>query len=500
MGKKPVTPVEGGTSKARVLTRGQTRTPTGPRQKGATPSWLEGGVGLSKRVIREEQRKDPGSVDAMMWIHNGCRPEKEDILSAGLDVKFLWGNFECLVMVDGLLCRRVGPLMDGSSKTTIYIPPSLRRKAITMCHDDITAGHFYFWKTVTRAKRYFSWAGMTKDVKIHCRACQVCATRKVAGRHQRAEMRHYDVGLPMEEISLDLMGPFPESSAGNKYVVVLVDSFSKWVEAYPIPNIEAKTVAEKVVMEFISRFGVPHTIKSDRGRQFECELFSEMCRLLEVEHRMSTPFHPQGNSKCERMVKVVGNLISSYCRDYKEWDANLPLLTLAYRSTVHEVTGFTPSYIMTGREVLLPLDIMTGVQEDEGRKHLPAYVEELKARLHQCFTEVRQHLRRAAERQKRYYNLHAHGDQHSRGDLVYLKETTRKKGVSPKLAPKWRGPYIIAARFGTVYEVLVSPTTTKVYHFDLLKKCHSDSPPAWIKRALKKLKAIEVQAPVNQRQ
>jgi len=208
---------------------------------------------------------------------------------------------------------------------------------------------------------------------------------------------------------------------------------------------------------------------------------------MEVEHRMSMPFHPQGNSKFERMIKVVSNLISSYCRDYKEWDANLPLLTLVYRSTVHEVTGFTPSYIMTGREVLLPLDIMAGVQEDEGRKHLPVYVEELKGRLHQCFTEVRQHLRKAAERQKRYYNLHAHGDQHSRGDLVYLKETTRKKGVSPKLAPKWRGPYIIVARFGTVYEVMVTPTSSKVYHFDLLKRCHTDCPPPWIRRALRKL-------------
>jgi len=290
----------------------------------------------------------------------------------------------------------------------------------------------------------------------------------------------------MEEISLDLMGPFPESSAGNKYVIVLVDSFSKWVEAYPIPNIEAKTVAEKVVMEFISRFGVPHTIKSDRGRQFECELFSEMCHLLEVEHRMSTPFHPQGNSKCERMVKVVGNLISSYCHDYKEWDANLPLLTLAYRSTVHEVTGFTPSYIMMGREVLMPLDIMIGV-EDQGRKHLPVYVEELKGRLHQCFAEVRHQLKKSAERQKRYYNLRSHGDQHDRGDLVYLKETTRKKGVSPKLAPKWRGPYIVVARFGTVYEVMVSPTTSKIYHFDLLKRCYNDCPPPWIRRALRKL-------------
>lgn len=464
--------------------------PTGQpnTSKGASPSWLEGGiVGLDKKVIREEQRKDPASVDAILWLHSGARPERHEITSTGLDAKYLWGNYECLKMVDGLLCKSIGPLMDGTTRTTVYIPPSLRKKAMSACHDNRTAGHFYFWKTLNRVKKYFNWGGMTKDVKIHCRACHICATKKVAGRNPRAEMRHYDVGYPMEEISLDLMGPFPESTAGNKYVIVLVDSFSKWIEAYPIPNIEAKTVAEKVVMEFVSRFGVPHTIKSDRGRQFECELFSEMCQLLEVEHKMSTPFHPQGNSRCERMVKVVGNLISSYCHDYKEWDINLPLLTLAYRSTVHEVTGFTPSFVMTGREVLLPLDIMVGVPEETQKKHLPVYVEELKARLHDCFAEVRRHLGKFAERQKRYYDLRSHGEQHQKGDLVYLKETTRKKGVSPKLAPKWKGPFVIAGRFGTVYEVMLSPTTTRVYHFDLLKKCHIESPPPWIKRALKKL-------------
>ena len=144
-------------------------------------------------------------------------------------------------------------------------------------------------------------------------------------------MRRYDVGSPMEEIAIDLMGPFPESDSGNKYVLVVVDSFSKWMEAYAIPNIEAKTVAERLVLEFISRFGVPMQIKSDRGRQFECELFREMCLLLDVSHKMSTPFHPQGNSRVECMVKVVGNLISAFCQTYTQWDKNLPLLTLAYR-------------------------------------------------------------------------------------------------------------------------------------------------------------------------
>ena len=477
------------TSKAtRVLTRGQARTPHGSSSRqAATPSWLEGGVGLDRKVIKEEQRKDPASVDALTWIHNGVKPEKEEIISGGMDAKFLWGNFDCLVIVDGLLCRRIGPLLNGVTRTTVYLPPSLRKKAMSVCHDSVTSGHFYYWKTLKKVKRHFVWGGMTKDVNIYCKACHICATKKVAGRHQRAEMRHYSVGAPMEEIALDLMGPFPESSSGNKYVIVLVDSFSKWMEAYPIPNIEAKTVAERVVMEFIARFGVPHYIKTDRGRQFECELFREMCRLLETDHKMSTPFHPQGNSRVERMVKVVGNLISSFCHDYKEWDVNLPLLTLAYRSTVHEVTGFTPNYIMTGREVLLPLDIMVGVDEDDPKPNVPEYVERLKGRLHECFTEVRGHMKKQAERQKRYYNLQIHGSQHQRGDLVYLKETTKKKGVSPKLAPKWKGPFVVVARFGTIYEVLITPTTSKLYHFDLLKPCYSDDPPKWTKRAIKRL-------------
>ena len=473
--------------KARVLTRGQSRTSTGPEtSQGAAPSWLEGGVGLTQKIILEEQRKDPASVEAIMWLHNGYKPTKEEIISTGPAYKFLWSNMDCLAVVNGILCRKIGPLADGSVKTTVYLPPSLRKKATSACHDTVTAGHFYYWKTLKKVKQHFTWEGINRDVLVYCRACHICATRKNAGRQQKAEMRHYSVGSPMEEVAIDLMGPFPESDAGNKYVVVLVDSFSKWVEAYAIPNMEAKTVAEKIVIEFVSRFGVPQQFKTDRGRQFECEVFAEMCKLLEADHKMSTPFHPQGNSRVERMVKVVGNLISSFCREYKNWDQNLPLLTLAYRSTIHEVTGYTPNFVMTGREAWLPLDVMmVGVAENP-RASLPEYVEQLKDRLETCFASVRVQLKKHAERQKRYYNLKSHGLELQKGDLVYLKETTRKKGISPKLAPKWKGPYAVVAKFGTVYELLISPTTTKVYHFDLLKRAYGDTPP-WIRRAFKRL-------------
>jgi len=474
--------------KARAITRG--RAPQARQDaKDATPSWLEGGVNLSKAVVRDEQLKDPAAVDALCWLQQGQKPGKDQILSAGVDTKFLWSNFDCLLVKDGVLYKQIGPLVDGSTQSTVYVPPSLRKESIRLCHDTQTAGHFYFWKTLNKLKKYFTWGGMSKDVHVYCQACHICATRKNAGRTPRAHMKRYDVGFPMEEVAIDLMGPFPESEAGNKYVLVIVDSFSKWMEAYPLPNIEAKTVAERFVLEFVSRFGVPYQIKTDRGRQFECELFKELCVLLEVNRKTSTPFHPQGNSRVERMVKVVGNLIAAFCQDYKQWDRHLPLLTLAYRCTIHEVTGFTPNFVMIGREVVLPLDVMMGVIPEEEKRGVPQYVQEVQRRLTTCFTEVRNHLKAYGERQRKYYNLSTNEKSFKPGDLVYLREKTRKIQVSPKLMPKWRGPYMVVKAFGTVFEILTGPKVSKLYHHDLLKACHLEQIPPWIKRARRRLAA-----------
>ena len=100
-----------------------------------------GGVCLDK-MLMDEQLKDPASVDALCWLRQGKRPDREGILSYGLDQKFLWGNFETLIVLDGLLCKRIGPLIDGTVKTTVYVPPSLRKEVLKQCHDTKTVGIF----------------------------------------------------------------------------------------------------------------------------------------------------------------------------------------------------------------------------------------------------------------------------------------------------------------------------------------------------------------------
>ena len=94
--------------------------------QGTTPSWMEGGVILDQSMLRDEHLKDPACMDALFWLQKGQKLDKESILSSGLDLKYLWGNFDCLVLQNGLVYKRIGPLVDGSSQTTVYMPPALR--------------------------------------------------------------------------------------------------------------------------------------------------------------------------------------------------------------------------------------------------------------------------------------------------------------------------------------------------------------------------------------
>ena len=104
----------------------------------------------------------------------------------------------------------------------------------------------------------------------------------------------------MDRLCSDILGPFPISERGNRFVLVVMDCFSKWVEAYAIPDLTAETVARKIVNEFISRFGNPLEFHTDQGRNYESNLFQEMCRLLEIHKTWTTPYHPSSNGSVER--------------------------------------------------------------------------------------------------------------------------------------------------------------------------------------------------------
>ena len=138
------------------------------------------------------------------------------------------------------------------------------------------------------------------DVKLRCQSCEDCARRKMTTPKYKAPLKNVQVGSPMQVVAVDILGPLPKSSNGNQYILVAGDYFTRWMEAYAIPNQEADTVAQKLTVEMFLRFSPPEQLHSDQGRQFESILVAEICKVLGIKKTRTTPYHPQGGGMVER--------------------------------------------------------------------------------------------------------------------------------------------------------------------------------------------------------
>ncbi|XP_045213107.2 protein NYNRIN-like [Mercenaria mercenaria] len=173
----------------------------------------------------------------------------------------------------------------------------------------------------------------------------------------------------MERCALDIQGPYPTSNKGMKYILVVGDYFTKFLQAIPLKCLETKYVATKLVNKFISLLGTPLELFSDRGSNFESTIFKEMCELLGIHKTRTTVGRPSSDGMIERANRVIQNMMTAFVdRNQRNWCEKLPLLVLAYNSSVHTSTGFSPSMMMFGREMNLPIDLAIGKPVDEKNK------------------------------------------------------------------------------------------------------------------------------------
>ena len=188
-------------------------------------------------------------------------------------------------------------------------------------HDGPTGGHFGLKKTLDKICDRFYWVGCSEDVDLYLKTCNVCNSRKGPTTRKQLNMRQFNVGAPFERLAIDILGPLPVTPRGNKYMVVVMDYFTKWPEAIPIKNQEALTVAEALLENVISRFGVPIELHSDQGRNFESELFSTLMRILGINKTRTTPLHPQSDGMVERFNKTIQDNLSKFVdNNQTDWD------------------------------------------------------------------------------------------------------------------------------------------------------------------------------------
>ena len=444
-------------------------------------NWVDG---YTAAELREKQMRDPHLQKLLMWAEAGKYPTADELAIEGRVVKLLYSCRTQLEVSDGVLYYR---WCDGDEDTLkLVVPQSLRMEVLKWCHDSKLAGHLGQYKTVDRVKQSFYWPEMARDVKKYILECHDCQMNKKATKPSRAALGSYHAGCALERVHIDILGPFPESTRKNKYLLMVVDQFTKWVEAYPLPDQKAEQCAREFLIQFCTRLGYPLELHSDQGTNFMSDLFSQICQLLEITRTRTTPYHPAGNGQVERYNRTLLAMIRCYInQDQRNWDEDIYFLTAALRATPQASTGLTPNLMMLGREVNQPVDVMLNTVRCKKAAAVDPheYVFRLQKAIDRACEVAREHLRTKQARQKRLYDLRKRQVSYERGDLVAVLQSARKRGRNPKLDATWLGPYVVQEVINPVLYRLAEQRRTHVLHHDRLKPYRGLHIPHWVEKA-----------------
>ena len=297
-------------------------------------NWLGSDVDIK---ISQSEDKAIKTIRDLMLI-SGERPT---IVTSDKELDILMKQWSVLEIKNNVLYRK-WENDDKSITLQLIVPKSIRKEIMIQLHNSRLAGHLGREKTLKKIQSRFYWPGMSTDVRRWCQNCMFCQKRKPGPGIGKSPMRHVDVSAPLDAIAIDIMGPLPVTENGNQYIMVVGDYFSKWTEAYALPVHTAQIVADKLVTEFICRYGTPLRIHTDQGREFESKLFTHLCRLLEIEKSRTTPYRPQSDGMIERFNRTLQQMLAMFVNEnHDDWDDHLPYLTSAYRTSVQESTVYS---------------------------------------------------------------------------------------------------------------------------------------------------------------
>ena len=358
---------------------------------------------LSPLQFRTHQMERKTIYHILGWKEAGKRPEWASITYLNFTTKVHWAQGDSLAVKEGVLYHWWELTKLGKVTWQLVLPKGLGTNVLKQLCDSPVGGHLGVCKTLAKVSERFYWIHCHCDIEEWCRRCNLFDTRKGPRVKQRSPVQLYNVGEPMECVAIDVLGPRPETDQGNKYILIAMDYFSKWPEAYALPNQEVVTVADVLVSQFFSWFGVPGELHSDQGQNFESSVFQEVRTLLRTHKTRTMALHPKSNGMVERYNRTIEAQLTTFVQDHqRDWDRHLPLLLMSYCSAVHETTKFTLAMLMFGRELHVPLDLLIGCpQEEPEDRGYPEYVERLRESVETVHNFARVHQQAGTLRMKR---------------------------------------------------------------------------------------------------
>ena len=417
---------------------------------------------ISMDEIREAQNDDKMVQSVLQILETGNRDE--------VNTRTLWpfiDKLDELFIDDNILYRCV---YEGHIQ--LILPPALHDKVLRLLHHEPTGGHLGVNRTVARFEENFYWPGIQKIMSNYIRSCLTCEKFKPSKENTRANLQQIISHQVLELVELDFIGPLTPTKQGHKYILSIIDHFSKYAVAYATFQQNTNTVID-CLKQYFSLFGIPERILTDQGRCFISKPFSDFLSLWGVAKATSTSYHPETQGLVERFNGTIISILKKYVFETPDtWDENLPLATFSYNTSVQRVNDVTPHEVMYGRKANTSLSTLVKNYSNLTPAEHVLKVQRDMQRINKIIIGNQEVARQKTEEK---YNEKSAGEVFSIGDYVLLYNPAVKLGDSKKFSPCYQGPFIIDRKIGEVnYHIKSTDGTLKeqTVHQNRLKRYH----------------------------
>ena len=366
-----------------------------------------------------------------------------------------------LITRDGRLFTR--------STGALYVPQgdALRTRLIRECHDSATAGHLGRDKTVEQMQRRFFWHGMTTRVGEYVTTCDACQRNKPSQRSTPGLLM--PIASPTcagHTWTMDLITGLPKSRSGNDAIVVWVCKFSKLRHYAACKTaISAPQLARLFVQTIVRLHGMPERVISDRDPRFTAHFWRAFWSTLGSTLDMGAAYHPESDGQTENANKTLEIMLRSVV-DFKQddWDEHLAAAELAFNCSKNATTGFTPFYLVYGREARMPLDLALAPLTKAADNPAAA---EATARWRSALQHASDNTAQQQKRQKRYADRARRDIRFVVGDRVLLSTEhlalIGERRRTRKLTERFIGPYRVKRVVNANAYELELPASLKIH-------------------------------------
>ena len=359
------------------------------------------------------------------------------------------------VVITKSALRVEGKEIDGHIlEPLVVIPSKLIPQVLKYFHEGM--GHPGRDRVVESIKNKYWWSGLWSHVEEHINACRQCKLRKANTHAARLPLQRYSISVkPFETVHIDLTGRLVRSTLGFEYILVIKCALTQWIELIPIRNKSAEEVQRALIDRVFMVHGSIKRLISDNGQEFKGKLSEVINYLVNNKSTTITPYNPQSNSRVEQANSTIKSMLHMYIQEnQKDWDLWLPVIAHAYRTTVSVATGFSPFFLVFGREAVQPTEAWIQDFANSNKVNIYGYANQLtqimlyswdKAGASiQKSQELKDHrVPDARERTFKPYSV---------GEFFYMKSLPKrylnikgkkKEKLSLKLQERWTGPHVV---------------------------------------------------------